>query len=58
MELTDEYANENILNKRSLEEIEEMSINTFTTIACRFTTKKKCNRQDIDTSTDELNSTV
>ena len=58
MELTDEYANDNNHNKRSLEEIEEISVDTFVTTAYGLTTKKKCNRQDMDISTYKLNRTI
>ena len=37
-------------NKRVLEEVEEMPVGTFITIAYRISSKKSCNGERMDTS--------
>ena len=41
MDLEDDLAS----NKRTIDEIEEMSVDTFATVAYRLSSKKTCNRQ-------------
>ena len=40
---------EGLSNKRALDEIEEMSVGTFVTVACEITSKKVCNGDKNDT---------
>ena len=58
LELTINFTNENNSNKRSLDKINEMSINIFTIVAHGIAFKKKYNNYLIDTSADGTSSYV